>query len=122
MDDDHKIHDESSITLQGKLPEESGNLKGVVRLSSLYGDFQIESSFMIPDGAVVQFSCPYCQEDLTSSRMCEECDAPMVALEMVGGGNIQFCAKRGCKKHWIEFEDPEKELAAFYNKYQPYME
>ena len=51
------------------------------------------------------------------TRLCEICKAPMVSFGFKEGGIIQICSRRGCKKHLIEFEDPEVELRAFYEKY-----
>jgi hypothetical protein len=46
----------------------------------------------------------------------------MSALQMGKGGMIQFCSRRGCKKHLLEFDDPEADLKAFYDENLPYME
>lgn len=122
MDQEHKIGGESSIALHGKLPPEAGSSEGIIHLSSIYGDFQIETSLVIPVGTVVEFSCPYCKTNLHGSRSCEECAGQMVALQLSRGGSILFCSQRGCKKHLLEFEDPEVELTAFYQEFMPYME
>ncbi len=114
MNKHHRIKDVPSVELVGKLPAEAGATEGTIRLSAFYGDYQVETNLVIPPNTIVNFKCPYCHKDLTSSRLCDACMSPMVALEFPRGGKVQFCSKRGCKKHLIEFEDPEEELRAFY--------
>ncbi len=80
---------------------------GWVRLSSLYGDYRIESEYEIPPGAVVHFFCPSCHAELRSGRLCATCDAPMIILFVRGGGTIQFCSRRGCKEHMLDLVDEE---------------
>jgi len=80
---------------------------GWVRLSSLYGDYRIESEYEIPPGAVVHFFCPSCHTELRSGRLCATCDAPMIILFVRGGGTIQFCSRRGCKEHMLDLVDEE---------------
>jgi len=122
MDEEHPIREILSIQLYGRLEASSGGGEGTIRLSAYYGDYQVETSLAIPGGAVVHFSCPFCKKDLTSVRLCEECRSPMVALEFPRGGKVQFCSKRGCKQHLIEFHDPEADLKEFYREYSPYLE
>jgi len=94
-----------------------GNKRGYLYLSSLYGSYNIATDIHIPKDAIVVFFCPYCNSVLISKNLCDKCGAPMVAFEFVGGSKIQICSRKGCKKHFIEFEDLEKEISAFYNVY-----
>jgi methionyl-tRNA synthetase len=114
MDSQHLIHGEDSISLVGQLPD---GKKGTIRLSSQYGDYDIDTALMIPEDTVVEFSCPYCKESLKSCRKCEGCEAHMAAVQLPQGGKVQFCTKRGCKGHLLEFIDPEEDLRAFYEEY-----
>jgi len=114
MDEQHLIQDKSSISLMGRLP---GGVTGAIRLCAFYGDYTIETSLTIPEDVIVEFSCPYCRESLMSQRQCDGCDAPMAAYQLPQGGKVQICAKRGCKGHLLEFENPEEDLRAFYEKY-----
>jgi len=122
MDENRPIKDVPSIALIAKLPGDSGMIEGTIRLSSYYGDYHVETSLIVPTGAIVKFCCPSCRRELDGTRLCDACNAPMVALEFPRGGKVQFCSRRGCKKHLIEFEDPEAELEAFYREHMPYME
>jgi len=113
MDEEIKIDDLPSVKLNVQL----GKKRGGLRLSSLYGSYNIDSEFSVPQGEVVRFFCPHCNTDLTGSRRCEECSAPMIPMKFTQGGTVQICSRRGCKKHLIEFEELDTELKAFYDKY-----
>ena len=86
-------------------------------LSSVYGTYDIELDLNIPLGKVAGFRCPHCKVDLKSTRKCDICSAQMVAFDLKGGGQVQICSRRGCKKHILEFQDPKSELQAFYKSY-----
>lgn len=118
IDKQHLIGGTGSISLNGELPD---GTKGVIQLSALYGDFTIDTALKIPNGTVVEFSCPYCRQSLKSGRKCESCDAQMAAMQLPQGGKVQFCAKRGCKGHLLEFVNPEEDLRSFYEQYSPDM-
>jgi hypothetical protein len=113
MDDEIKIDGHPSVKLNMLYQGERARL----RLSSLYGSYNIKSDLPIKEGHTVKFFCPHCNTELTSRRVCEKCDAPMVSMKFVEGGTVEICSRRGCKKHLIEFENVESELRAFYNKY-----
>jgi methionyl-tRNA synthetase len=116
MEEGHKIDGHPSV----KLLIEHEKKKGSLHLSSLYGSYNIETEVFVPEKRIAQFFCPHCQAELKSTRLCELCQAPMVAMNFEGGGIIQICSRRGCKKHLIEFGNLESELSAFYNKYGPF--
>jgi len=85
-----------------------------LRLCSILGNNAIDCEEEIPHGLVVIFRCPHCDEPLTGTRLCELCSSPMAHLRMREGGGIQICCRRGCRKHVIEFENPETEVSEFY--------
>ena len=113
MDDSHKIDNCPSIAVNLVF----GKKKGAMYLSSLYGSYNIDIKVPCPVGKVSKFYCPHCKEELKASRTCEVCDAPMVGFSFKEGGAIQICSRMGCKKHLVEFEDPELELRMFYENY-----
>ncbi|MDA8131545.1 MAG: hypothetical protein M0011_08590 [Elusimicrobia bacterium] len=86
-------------------------------LSSLYGSYQVETSLNMPVGKVAGFRCPHCDADLKSTRKCDACGSQMVAFDLKAGGQVQICSRRGCRKHILEFQDPDSELQAFYKSY-----
>ena len=77
-------------------------------MSSLYGSYKIETELPIPVGKVAGFRCPHCNADLKSTRRCDACNSQMIAFELKAGGQVQICSRRGCKKHVLEFQNPDK--------------
>lgn len=113
MDEDFIIDEYPSV----KVIIESEGERGELHLSSLYGSYNVESNIELQDGKIFRFYCPHCEQELTSTRLCDKCNAPMVAFKFVGGGTIKICSRYGCKKHYLEFEDIETELRAFLETY-----
>ena len=113
MDAEHPIDGHPSI----RVDLEFDGRRQWLRLSSLYGSYNIESEAEIPEGTVCGFFCSKCGADLTVTRDCEDCQAPMVGMSFVQGGTVEICSRRGCKKHLVEFEDIEMGLRAFYDAY-----
>ena len=72
---------------------------GVVYLSAIFGDYTVESELEIKEGAVVDFRCPKCDSTVMLPLLCKLCKAPMVSLNLRGGGYLEFCSRRGCKGH-----------------------
>jgi NADH-quinone oxidoreductase subunit E len=75
---------------------------GWLRLSSLYGSYNIESEHDIPFDAEAHFFCPNCHEDLLGSSECPECGIKMILMIVRGGGTVQICPRRGCKGHLLD--------------------
>jgi hypothetical protein len=87
-----------------------------LRLSSVLGDHAIHCEAEIAEGREVVLHCPHCDKSLTGTRTCELCSAAMAHFRMRDGGGIQVCCRRGCRKHVIEFENPETEVSEFYRR------
>ncbi len=113
MDRRHKLDGHPSIALTVKLKGK----KGWMRLSPLYGSYALESEFELPAGSVPKIYCPKCEAELTGKSLCDKCRAPMVPLLLREGGKVRICARKGCKKHFLEFEDAGEALAKFYDSY-----
>ena len=113
MNTEHKLDRVSSIEL--KITYAGKNAP--IYLSSKYGSYTIESELIPPQGKVAGFRCPHCDADLKSTRKCEMCGSQMIALELKDGGLVQICSRSGCRKHMLEFQDPDAELEAFYKAY-----
>ncbi len=75
---------------------------GWLRLSCLYGSFNVLSEYDIPMDTVLNFFCPHCHAELMRTSDCPMCGAPMVPMIVRGGGMIQVCARRGCKCHRLD--------------------
>jgi NADH-quinone oxidoreductase subunit E len=76
--------------------------KGELRLSSLYGSFNISTEFEIPEGTIASFTCPHCGSEIKSTSDCSDCGAPMIPMLVSGGGTVQICSRRGCKNHMLD--------------------
>ena len=113
MDEELKIDDYPSI----KIKIEYKGKNGRVNLSSIYGSYNIKSELDVPKGEIVNFFCPNCDSELKSTRTCEICKAPMIAVKSAQEGSFQICSRHGCKKHLIEFENLESEIRVFYDEY-----
>lgn len=88
--------------------------KGLIRLSSIYGSYNYSSNIEIPSDTVVEFSCPHCGKKVMSDVLCSSCEAPMVPLHLIEGGEVHFCARAGCKNHSVEFEKLSAAIRHFY--------
>ena len=82
----------------------SGDNRGSLLLSSLYGSYTIQCELEIPMDAVMHFFCPHCHAELSGGSPCPDCDARMVPMIVCGGGMLQICSRRGCKSHRLDFD------------------
>lgn len=74
---------------------------GVVVLSAIFGDYSVASDLRVEEGMIVDFACPTCEASLGLPVTCKLCRAPMAALNLVRGGYLEFCSRRGCRAHGI---------------------
>jgi NADH-quinone oxidoreductase subunit E len=101
MDPKHLIDGYPSIRVTASFQRDHGWL----RLSSLYGSYDLEAEHEIPMDTVVNFFCPHCHAELVSALNCTECGAPMVPMTISGGGIGQICSRRGCKNHMLDISE-----------------
>jgi len=113
MDSQHKLDGVSSVAVEVSVKGQ----RGWLRLSPVYGSYAINSQFPIPMNVVARFYCSKCADELTSTVVCSSCLAPMVPLMLEEGGRVFICSRRGCPKHFLEFEDVDGALAKFYETY-----
>jgi hypothetical protein len=92
MDDSFYIEGRPSIRVTISFGQEHGWL----RLSSIYGRYNVYSEHEIPLETVAHFFCPHCHGELVSSWVCPTCTAPMVSMIVRGGGMVRVCSRRGC--------------------------
>ena len=102
MDAEHLVDGHPSI----RVTLAYDGVHGHIRLSSLYGSYNVESEQEIPIDTVVDFFCPHCHVHLTGSSNCPECRTPMVPMIVRGGGIVQICSRRGCKGHLLDVGGP----------------
>jgi NADH:ubiquinone oxidoreductase subunit E len=79
-----------------------GHKYGWLRLSSLYGRFNVLAEHDIPAHVVTHFFCPRCHAELVGTWECPACGAPMVPMVVRGGGMVQICSRRGCSSHMLD--------------------
>jgi hypothetical protein len=113
MDPKKKLDDAASILVNLSYAGKNAPL----HMSAAYGSYLTDSALGVSIGKIPGFRCPHCKADLKSTRKCDICGAQMVALDLKEGGQVQICARRGCKKHLLEFQNPDSELQAFYKHY-----
>ena len=83
-----------------------------IYLSAVFGDYGVDCDVKIPDGAIVQFRCPMCDESIMLQVPCKLCGAPLASLNVVKGGSVEFCSRRGCKGHALGgFGDVDQMMA-----------
>lgn len=115
MDNGHLINNKPSIKL---LIHTTISQKGFIWLSSIYGDYNFTSEFKITEGEIVEFFCPYCNENLYRKKIeCDICGAPIVSLSCSIGGRVSICSRSGCKNHYVVFEDLDTTIRKFYEDY-----
>lgn len=98
MDPDHVIDDAPSIRVTVSFARKHGWL----RLSSLYGSYNLECEYEVPADNVVHIFCPHCHAELKGASSCPDCAAPMISMIVRGGGVVQVCSRRGCKGHMLD--------------------
>ncbi|MFH1011854.1 MAG: NAD(P)H-dependent oxidoreductase subunit E [bacterium] len=98
MDPDRPIDGFPSI----RITQSFGQQHGWMRLSSLYGSYNIETEYEIPYDVVLHLFCPHCHAELIGATDCPECGIQMVPMIVRGGGTVQVCPRRGCKGHILD--------------------
>ena len=101
----HSLMD-NSVTIDGRssirLTVSFNSKHGWLRLSSLYGSYNVSAEHNILMRTVMSLFCPHCHAELTGSPECPMCAAPTAAMIIRGGGVVRICSRRGCKNHMLE--------------------
>ena len=71
-------------------------------MSALYGSFNVLCGAEVPIDTIFSIFCPHCYAELVGALSCVECGASMIPMLVKGGGIIQVCARRGCKRHRLD--------------------
>ncbi|MBW1808701.1 MAG: NAD(P)H-dependent oxidoreductase subunit E [Deltaproteobacteria bacterium] len=98
MDSDYQIDGYPAVRMTASF----GRKHGWIRMSCLYGSYSVESEYVVPADAIVNFFCPHCHMELTGATRCSRCDAPMVPMLVDGGGMVQICTRHGCNEHRLD--------------------
>jgi NADH-quinone oxidoreductase subunit E len=79
-----------------------GRRHGWLRISSVYGSFNIQSKHDLPHDTLINFFCPHCHSELISTLTCPECGVRMVPMIVRSGGMVHICPRRGCRGHALD--------------------
>jgi hypothetical protein len=90
--------------------------EGVLILSAVFGEYTLETDLEIPEGAVVELSCPRCDASLMLPVVCKICGAPMASLNLKQGGYVEFCSRKGCKAHALGGVGDIDQMMSLVNK------
>ncbi len=113
MDDRVQFNGHASV----KVNVETEHDRGVLWMSSVYGDYDKKLSIDVDDGEIVGMFCPHCNKELSTVELCRFCEAPMVEFVIRAGGVVLVCSRKGCTNHHIEFRDIGSEMSKFYYEY-----
>ena len=92
--------------------------EGVINLCSTYGCYEKVCNIELVEKEIAVLSCPFCKTNLITDVKCDICDAPMIDFKLDKGGKVHVCARVGCKKHYVSFEDIYDTLTNFYTEYK----
>jgi len=98
MDREHPIGGRPSIHLKASLDGDRGELWYCAR----YGDPRRESSLSVPEGTVLDLSCPHCRQSVLRDGSCPECGASTAVLWMGQDCVLRLCARYGCNGHVLD--------------------
>jgi len=113
MDMNHQIHNYPSI----KVNIETARAKGIIWLCSIYDCYDHENNIELREDEEVRFFCPHCSQSLMLETICNQCKAKMAGFVIKAGGKIDFCSRKGCKNHYVLFENLADEIRNFYKEY-----
>ena len=113
MDDKNLIDNEPGVKLTIYINDKKGN----IWLSSIYGSYNFRSDIDIPDNKIGVFECSHCKTQIPSEKNCDICSSPLIQLNLIDGGLVNFCSKVGCENHSVEFQDLKTALGHFYEDF-----
>lgn len=113
MDKNHLIHGYPGV----KVNIETARARGLMWLCSIYDCHDHENNIELKDDELVNFYCPHCNQSLMLDVPCGVCKAPMVGFNIKVGGKVDICSRKGCKNHYVLFEDLASEINKFYQEY-----
>jgi predicted RNA-binding Zn-ribbon protein involved in translation (DUF1610 family) len=117
MDESHQVNGQSGI----KLNIETDHDRGIIWLCAIYGCFTHKTDIELKEEELVNFFCPHCKKSLLRDISCKECNAPVVGMNIVNGGKVNICSRKGCSNHYVIFEDLNDALKLFYDKFDTYL-
>lgn len=113
MDNNHIVHGYPSV----KVNIETARARGVIWLCSIYDCFDHENNIELSEDEETRFYCPHCNQSLMLETLCGHCKAQMVGFNIKVGGKVDICSRKGCKNHYVVFENLADEINKFYQEY-----
>ena len=113
MNKEKPLNGKPSIELDINSRGDSGKLL----LCANYGCYDQQSDIYIAKNDIVRFTCPHCGKNLATEIPCEECGAPMVAMNLKSGGKVSICSRKGCTKHFVAFDDLSDAIRKFHKEF-----
>jgi hypothetical protein len=95
-----------------------GDQAGVVHLDPAYGGFDNIMGVDVPNGDVVEFSCPHCGVSLRhTSETCTTCSSPTFVVHLPRGSLVQGCLRKGCFAHKLVLADIGDQIASEFSEH-----
>jgi len=113
MNAEHPIHEYPSIHVKATYQGRSGS----IYLDPVYGRHDNIAEIEIPDGEIVEFSCPHCNTSLSDpERTCSRCSAGVFSLQLPKGGSVEACRRNGCPGHRLEIITGEQAMQRAFDE------
>jgi two-component system NtrC family sensor kinase len=88
------------------LVRQCGGRETLVRADPVYGRANHRTLDPCDEGLMAEFLCPRCRAALrVPEGRCATCQAPTFAVQVPGDGQVEWCARNGCR--WARWESAE---------------
>lgn len=99
--DEQIINGMKAIKVKAKFDDQ----EGIIYLDPEFGSYDHITELIIPEGKVVDFTCPECGVSLVDQDdLCNTCSSPMLSLEIPKEGVVAACTKKGCFDHALRID------------------
>jgi hypothetical protein len=89
---------------------------GFVHLDPAYGSFENIVEIDVPEGEVVDFSCPHCGVSLRhATETCNTCSSPIFVIHLPHGSLVEGCLREGCFSHKLVLSELGDQLAGEFS-------
>ncbi len=101
---------DKSVRLSGvptiRVLRRTGDREVVFHLDPLYGRANHRAAEPCEEGVIGTHMCPTCRAKLeVPDRRCDECGAPLFAVQVAGLGQVEWCTRKGCHGgHWAAMD------------------
>jgi hypothetical protein len=113
MEPGHPMGDSPSIKV---LAVSDAGVEGEIYLNAWYGNFEVDSSFPMKEGDVLEIYCPTCRADMRRmDERCSFCGARMFQIKLPKGGIVEACSRKGCHNHRLKVVDLSTQLGKLFD-------